>query len=121
MGSSLGAEFEEALDANIDRRNATVTQVDYERPFAQLRLEMNLTVGHRRLFRTNGNLLGVGPDNMELGDEVWVLAGSSTPFALRQVNTKGTEYQLLGEVYLHGMMHGEATDVMTELTELQLV
>ena len=123
-GSSLGAEYEETIDTIMDHaisHDGAWTQMDWERPFGQLRIEMSLTIGHRRVFRTNDNLLGVGPDNMELGDEVWVLAGSCTPFALRQVNTQGTEYRLLGEVYLHGMMHGEAADVTTDLTELQLV
>ena len=120
-GSSVEAEFERAIAATLENGETAMTQVDLERPFAQLRLEMSLTIGLRRLFRTNGNLLGVGPDNMQFSDEVWVLAGSRTPFALRQVNTQGNEYQLLGEVYLHGMMHGEATDLTTDLTDIQLV
>ncbi|KAL8691467.1 MAG: hypothetical protein Q9218_003311 [Villophora microphyllina] len=61
------------------------TQADYERSFAQVRSEMSVTLNCRRVFKTEGNLLGFGPDNMETGDEVWLLAGSRTLFVLRKV------------------------------------
>ncbi|KAL8789206.1 MAG: hypothetical protein Q9213_001313 [Squamulea squamosa] len=99
----------------------SITQADYERSFAQVRLEMSLTLNCRRVFRTEGNLLGVGPDNMELGDEVWLLAGSRTPFVLRKVTEQGSDYRIRGEAYVHGFMHGQAMDLSLDLVDLNLV
>ena len=67
---------------------------------------MNITL-RMRLFRTDGSLLGMGPRSISDGDEAWVLQGSRVPFILRSSQDTG-RYQLLGQGYVHGMMHGEA-------------
>ena len=59
----------------------------------------------RRLFSTRDGLLENGPSTLSCGDEVWILAGAKVPFVLR---AQQTHYQVIGETYLHGMMHGEA-------------
>jgi len=61
----------------------------------------------RRLFRTNGNRLGIGSHAIREGDEVWVLAGAAVPMVLRR-NSKRDERNLVGEAYIHGIMYGEA-------------
>lgn len=72
----------------------------------------------RRLFITEKGYLGVGPDKMEIGDEVFVCHGSSMPFVLRKMyvpDIKAKEdddvgfpvYKLVGECYTHGIMDGE--------------
>ena len=53
-----------------------------------------------RLFRTEKGYLGMGPVSVLPGDEVWVLAGARVPFVLRRC-------RLLGQCYVHGLMHGE--------------
>jgi len=74
--------------------------------------------GHR-MFRTPNNYLGMGPISSQVGDEIWVLKGSRAPFILRR---KGTgQYQLIGEAYVHGIMHGEAVEGNFKLTSLELV
>ena len=60
----------------------------------------------RRLIRTEKNFLGVGSASTEIGDEVWILAGAYMPFILRKSDTG--RYRLVGAVYIHGIMHGEA-------------
>ena len=43
------------------------------------------------------------------GDDVCLLYGGSMPFLLRELKIEGgPAYELLGEVYLHGFMYGEA-------------
>jgi hypothetical protein len=59
----------------------------------------------RRLFRTSSNHLGTGPRSLGIGDEVWILNGGCVPFVLRP-QSHGN-YKLIGEAYVHGVMHGE--------------
>ncbi|KAF9771064.1 hypothetical protein IL306_011319 [Fusarium sp. DS 682] len=59
----------------------------------------------RRSFLTSTGFVGVGPVDMQAGDEVCVLLGGKIPYLLRP---QGDEtYSLIGEVYVHGIMHGE--------------
>jgi len=101
--------------------------------------------GGRRLFVTGQNqFLGLGPMSMEAGDEVWVLKGSRVPFLLRKMNEeegvddeelaepnvdkgKGTPkiartyYKYIGDLYVHGIMHGEAVGAASEWKDIILV
>ncbi|KAM7191506.1 hypothetical protein V8F33_008857 [Rhypophila sp. PSN 637] len=63
--------------------------------------------GHR-IFRTANGFLGMGPLSSEIGDEVWVLEGGKTPFVVRRPREGGSRCRLIGEAYVHGIMHGEA-------------
>ncbi|KAI0476378.1 heterokaryon incompatibility protein-domain-containing protein [Xylariaceae sp. FL0804] len=61
----------------------------------------------RRLLTTAGaGYAGVGPCDTEPGDVVAVLLGCSVPLLLRPAARGG--HTVVGEVYLHGVMHGEA-------------
>lgn len=95
--------------------------IDYlsrSQAFAQFRRESNLAFGGRRLMRTDGGLLGLGPTHMCEGDQVCILAGAKTPVVLRRLDNG--HYQFLGEAYVHGIMHGEATDLISEPSNLTL-
>ncbi|KAL8905087.1 MAG: hypothetical protein Q9207_002861 [Kuettlingeria erythrocarpa] len=62
----------------------------------------------RRMFRTESGWLGLGPESLEVGDSVWILAAAPTPYALRKVVDGPIDaYELVGEAYVHGAMHGE--------------
>jgi hypothetical protein len=82
---------------------------------------MDITLYYRRVFRTTRQLLGVGPTRLREGDQVWILAGAATPYALREVDAENKKYQLLGESYVHGTMHGEATHLGLDLVDITLV
>jgi hypothetical protein len=60
----------------------------------------------RRLFLTDGNYLGIGAQSAQIGDQVWIVSGPSTPFVLRPM--QNGRYKLIGEAYVHGIMRGEA-------------
>jgi hypothetical protein len=60
--------------------------------------------GHR-MFRTEDNYLGLGPISTKQEDEVWILRGASVPFVLRRAGER--RYTVVGEAYVHGVMHGE--------------
>lgn len=60
----------------------------------------------RRMFRTSEHYLGMGPLSSQEGDELWILRGANVPFILRRLDDGS--YRVIGEAYVHGIMHGEA-------------
>lgn len=94
--------------------------------------------GGRRLFTTDSyGYLGLGGMSMRPGDEVWIVKGSKVPFLLRKVGEEDVEdavsekggeigsssgekgkqkesthrrsyYKYIGDLYVHGIMNGEA-------------
>ena len=66
----------------------------------------NGIITSRRLFLTDGNYLGLGAQSTQVGDQVWLISGPSTPFILRPM--QNGRYRLIGEAYVHGIMRGEA-------------
>lgn len=73
----------------------------------------------RRLFKTaSKGYIGLGPGNLKEGDCVGLFEGAKVPLLIRRVTTaagQGKEnegvWTLVGECYLHGVMHGEAWSV----------
>lgn len=61
----------------------------------------------RRCFTThNQGYISIGPRSLQRGDGVFVLRGGRVPFILRKIAEN--EYTIVGECYVHGIMHGEA-------------
>lgn len=86
--------------ANSDAGNRLWTRAE------AFRASMTSVCTQRRLLLTTGNYLGIGPASMREGDQVWILRGAKVPFILRpQVDG---QFCLVGEAYVHGIMHGEA-------------
>ena len=73
---------------------------------------------YRRFIRTSKGFIGVAAQRCLVGDLIVVLAGGRVPYVLRQMPPRetdsnglgysGTRYQILGDAYVHGIMHGEA-------------
>lgn len=66
----------------------------------------------RRFFMTDLGKMGIGDEDIKVGDMVSVLLGGLMPFILRPAG--GGEggvafYQLVGQTYVHGIMDGEVT------------
>jgi hypothetical protein len=77
---------------------------------AQLQHELDHGGGAmRRLFRTRTKFLGTGPKSLRKDDELWVIAGAPVPFVLRRL--PNGNHQVVGEAYVYGVMHGEATEM----------
>ena len=62
-------------------------------------------IRNRRLFLTQSDRFGLGPQVMHEIDVVAILRGLNYPCLLRPV---GPNYQFVGIVYVHGIMDGEA-------------
>jgi len=60
----------------------------------------------RSLFLLSSGLLGTGPPELKLGDEVYLLPGIPVPMALRRT-TENNYFRVIGAVMVHGLMHGE--------------
>ena len=68
-----------------------------------------LRTSQNRPFCTSNALLGIGPHVVELGDLVAIVPSVKTPLLLhRKLELSQGYYELLGECYVHGIMHGEA-------------
>ncbi|KAJ4987004.1 hypothetical protein SVAN01_07545 [Stagonosporopsis vannaccii] len=74
---------------------------------------------YRRLFICGKDFLGLGPENMQEGDHVVVLLGSPVPHVLRPVPNRlfDERFELVGECYVYGVMHGEAFHHVREEVE----
>lgn len=65
----------------------------------------------RRYFSTDDGRLGVGPEEIRSSDMVVVFLGGHTPFVIRSNTGKRTS-TFMGECYVHGLMDGEALDML---------
>ncbi|RDW86011.1 hypothetical protein BP5796_04336 [Coleophoma crateriformis] len=77
---------------------------------------------HRRFFATRGGRIGLGPSSTREGDELCVLWYCPTPYLLRS-NPGTSEKEFVGETYVHGLMYGQALDMLEkgELTEQEWI
>ncbi|KAK0105888.1 hypothetical protein ONS95_004400 [Cadophora gregata] len=70
-------------------------------------LSAGLMMNQRRLFISQGNLVGLAPASAEAGDMVCILLGCKYPVVLRRNKDRGG-YLCIGEAYVDGYMYGEA-------------
>ncbi|KAK0124903.1 hypothetical protein ONS96_008781 [Cadophora gregata f. sp. sojae] len=70
---------------------------------------LRANVLHRQLMISKKGYIGLGPVPAKKGDLICVLYGCSVPIVLRKV---GKHYILVGECYVHGLMDGEALDLL---------
>lgn len=68
--------------------------------------DLSLSCKGRCLFTTNKGHYGLGPWITKAGDECHLLKGARVPFVLRRADD-GLSLKVVGEAYLHGIMHGE--------------
>jgi hypothetical protein len=73
----------------------------------------------RRFCVTKNGALACVPKTARRGDIICVLFGSEVPYVLRP--TRRGFYWVVGECYVHGIMHGESLSHDTEVTEFRLV
>ena len=85
-----------------------------ERTFAAEQFGVLLTtaMGGRVMMASDRSYAGLVPIGALKGDLVAIISGASTPFILR---SKGDGYILVGECYVHGIMHGEGLKLGDEV------
>jgi hypothetical protein len=85
----------------------------------EFRRRSQSTLASRVIFWTDGeHLLGLGPADIRVGDQVWVLTGADTPVILRP--SAGQRHIFLGESFVYGMMHGQALRLFPDVQDVVL-
>lgn len=67
------------------------------------------TATARAFYVTEGGYYGLGPVTVRRGDKVLLLPGTQVPYLFREHMVKENSWMLIGETYVHGIMHGEAS------------
>ncbi|EWY79698.1 hypothetical protein FOYG_17183 [Fusarium oxysporum NRRL 32931] len=101
-GSQCAKAVKRLQGSSADEGEETETASSAERFWYT---EALISLHTRRAFLTSTGFVGVGPLDMQAGDEVCVLLGGKIPYLLRPQGDK--TYSLIGEAYVHGIMHGE--------------
>jgi len=70
---------------------------------------VELFIEGRRLAKTRGGYLGLGPGGTGPGDAVALVNGGQLPLILR---ASGSHWELMGDTYVHGMIQWELFDVI---------
>ena len=66
----------------------------------------------RCFFTTRDGRIGLSDKDVVVGDLVYIILNTWTPFTLRPIERLPGRYRLIGEAYVHGLMYGEAFDIM---------
>ncbi|KAF5530977.1 heterokaryon incompatibility protein [Fusarium mexicanum] len=91
---------------NLDARTLELRSPEAYR--LDVKEEVFITAKGRGLFVTDNGRLGWGLPSTKAGDEVWILEGCRVPCLLRP--SGDGRYKLVGEAYVHGIMHGEGLE-----------
>lgn len=92
-----------AQEENAHRKNSTSYSATAE--FFDYRDSQHWNL--RRLITTVSGNVGLGGNACKNGDLICIIFGCSTPIVLRG---KENSFELVGEAYVHGIMHGEALE-----------
>ncbi|KAK1749729.1 hypothetical protein QBC47DRAFT_131160 [Echria macrotheca] len=69
----------------------------------------SLRLGHARFAVTSRGYAGLVPPETQPGDVITIVHGAAVPFVTRKEEGTGVS-KLVGECYIHGIMHGEGLD-----------
>jgi hypothetical protein len=102
-----GYSIEELYELVI--RDTQVNLMSLPHPFAVV---VGVCTAKRRLIVTEKGYIGLGPLDVQMGDEVFVLQGGQVPFVLRRYEEFGVLRHGLyvGDCYIHGTMKEELLD-----------
>jgi hypothetical protein len=102
--SSSEIDSEEEGDQSGERRDMRL------RAGANYIRSMGYMADHRRFIVSRGGYLGLGPQLSQQNDVIVTFSGCQTPFILRE--KRPGQFQLLGEVYLHGLTQVAWRDIV---------
>jgi Heterokaryon incompatibility protein (HET) len=63
-----------------------------------------ISMANRRMARSSQGYFALVPACVEVGDSIGIFSGGDMPIMLR---SRGSSWEVLGECYVHGIMHGE--------------
>ncbi|KAL8763478.1 MAG: hypothetical protein Q9194_007331 [Teloschistes cf. exilis] len=104
---TLAQDIKDSLVETYQLHPGTRKQGDGVEHYQEL---LYTSCSYRRLFMASKNdLLGLGPSAMQQADLCCILFGSDVPFVIRR---SSSQYKLVGECYIHGVMRGEIVEEM---------
>jgi hypothetical protein len=119
-GGNLLLAYVRTLFADLDNNFRRVTPDDYEKFWTDetsywgfLITGMLFALG-RRLAVSENKHIGLASQRARVGDSICVLYGCSIPVLLRK-DSDG-RWTFVGDVYVHGLMNGEAVELMRKGT-----
>ncbi|KAL6904391.1 heterokaryon incompatibility domain-containing protein [Trichoderma evansii] len=77
---------------------------EYSQILAQIPDQNYVTKAGWRFFKSSEGYYGLARSRVQPGDQVCIFLGAAVPFIIRPL---GNKYLLMGEAYVHGLMHGE--------------
>jgi hypothetical protein len=116
---TLGTWYGNVRDFKIAGKRLSTILLEYGKPYVtgdgiisadvSFAFEQSIQImqSGRRLITTTNGYIGLAPSGVREGDRVCVLLGCHMPLVLRPVND---QFHVIGDVYLHGVMHGEAIE-----------
>jgi hypothetical protein len=78
---------------------------------------MARAVTGRRFCLTEEGFAGLVPISTKNGDKICIFQTCAVPYVLREIEGG---YTLIGDCYIHGIMHGEALSTDPEMVDLRL-
>jgi hypothetical protein len=67
----------------------------------------DLLRSYRRIFKTRKGYLGLGQREADVDDRVALVIGAKVPLVMSKMVRGGNRWEVNGDYYLHGVMHGE--------------
>jgi len=118
-GITFAALAKEAASLVGETELANVEAAD--RAYAsELLSSITATCRGNSLFVMDDNNLGVGGSEICVGDEVYVLYQGRTPFVLRRCSASSSQFTVVSECYVDGLMNGEAASMGGGLSRIEI-
>ena len=96
------------VDAHTWSQDGPIPSVQLLSKSAQSYLRyISILMKNGKVFRTRKGYIGVGPENVQEGDQVCILRGLFIPIILRSVVGGEGRFEVIGETWVHGIMDGE--------------
>ena len=102
----MDAKFYEVREDELAQGGYKIDQESRE--LLRMATVMGTMSCYRVLFTTVEKYMGLAPLTARIGDMIFLLPGADVPFVLRHVRDE--EYEVIGQCYTHGIMHGERAD-----------
>lgn len=105
----------------VKEADKNVTELEWITKNAASFLEAHELARGRRLFKTTyHHHIGMGPANMQSGDEVVIIPGAKVPFIIRRTSPVEDRYKFIGEAFVCGFMEGQTVRCWKQSTNIML-
>ncbi|KAH8787831.1 heterokaryon incompatibility protein-domain-containing protein [Diaporthe sp. PMI_573] len=113
LGAYLDSQFRDDADEDENERWLSVvgeiSEDDMAHEASQLMARLFLFLDNRTLFYTTDGYIGMGPQYLEVGDQLCVINNCELPVLLR---AEGSGHVLVGAVYVYGLSGNESLDLL---------